>query len=686
MRTRIVLVTLLITSGAWTRTIDVSSINAGGLVSFNVFLQDHGTGLNMETLSGGESHIDDRTVYIYYVNEANNKSSFTLQADDTWNVAVYACVTLDNTNGTYAMGLQDCDFLVSLRNPYGDWMASAHVDWIETHGIPYSSQYIVPIGGSALYYIGINLKVPLSIITKTLDGSSRINVTCSLSPVANNKYITKTDATLAYLMRPLPTPTPTATYTPTPTPTPAKYTYDLAAHHIGVQAEIPEGYNKGYVSGALRSLGSGQINKTDIGVDYWLYPEGNWGAAQRIHQDNNFGPFDPGQTETHIYNIQRIWVPGRYQIRMIHDFSDEDSSNNYLDSAVLRVVTSTPTVPPTSTFTPTFTPTNTPTGTRTPTPTYTPTYTPTPTKSTYTNDLAAWDLQITGSYMEGWIKNVGTNNFDIGSGQDGLRVKFYRKNKGTGIVSFIKQDRIPGADWPVGRVDSYGFTANIWEWDYGTYDVWIEHDASNPTSESLYSEQDENLVNDFFHIEYNKYTPTPTRTRTPTPIPTPTKDQDISANYFFIPYPVRTPSYGGSKTITFTGVLANASLRSVTEDDITATWYLCPYPGEVKDAYASGIVTEFGPFGPYPLVDWYEGKDFSVSRNWQTGIYRFYWKSNYDDQYHRDANPANDAIWSSTFTILPSPTMTPTRAPLGLVIELDNKIWYFTRTGIYQTP
>jgi len=463
---------------------------------------------------------------------------------------------------------------------------------------------------------------------------------------------------------------------------------------------IPEGYRGADFMGRLRNVGINSISNTNIQGRFWIYPNGHPEEAS-VLRDEIYGPFSVGAYESHYFTVWKTWTPGSYRVMLQHNYGDDNASNNSLESRMFYVATSTPTptLPPTPT--PTWTPTPTFTGTPIPpTPTNTPvtptaTYTPSPTPAYYNNDLAAWDLaldQVGGNYyqrnIKGWIKNVGTSIFDVGS--VGLRYRFYRRNLETGIVSLIWETREYGPEespgyWPVGRVASLEKKINVGGWDYGYYDVWLEHNAADPQEETDYSEQDQNSSNDTYYITgFIVPTPTPTSTSTPTP------NFDAAAISLTVP---ATPIVGGWNTISFTGRIGSVAEGNITENNIRGRMVLNPWPYHPShEGHGDVIHDEFG-FGPFPTNGSYEDKTMDVYRLWNAGTYYIRWEHNLADiNPSRDRNAANDQIRSASFvivaptptpTIIPTATPTPTRPPLGLVIELDDKIWYFTRTGQY---
>jgi len=471
---------------------------------------------------------------------------------------------------------------------------------------------------------------------------------------------------------------------------------DLAADHIIVPYQIPEGYRGADFMGRLRNVGNNPITNNNILGRFWIYPDGQSQEAS-VLRDGIYGPFSVGAYESHYFTVYKDWKPGSYRILLQHNYTDDDASNNTLESQKFYVVTSTPTPTVSPTPTPTWTPT--PTFTETPvppTPTNTPA-TPTPTSSTYTNDIAAWNFEFpqTGSNwyqrrFDIWLKNTGTSTFNVGSGQpDGIRYKIYRRQLfDPFITTLVTQDRIPGPsespyEWPVGRIGSATKDAYIYEWDPGDYDVWVEHDASNPTSETGYSEQDQNPNNDKYVIGFT------------VPSPTPTRYIDVAAISLQVP---ATPVYGGWKTIPFVGRIGNIGSGNVYESNIRGRMVLNPWPYDPSHEGHGDVIydaTGYGPFNPYPNPGYYEDQNLNVFHNWTAGYWYIRWEENYNDLHPNvDKDLSNDQIRSASFQIIvtptptntPTPTATPTRPPLGLVIELDDKIWYFTRTGQYMVP
>jgi len=489
----------------------------------------------------------------------------------------------------------------------------------------------------------------------------------------------------------------------------------LAVEQVGVVEEVIQGYNNIGYWGRLKNVGQTVINSSTIAVSYYLYPDGNWAANQLINTDSDFGPFLQGAYETHFYDYWRTWTPGNWRIRAIHNWPDDNSANNQLDSAIIKVITWTPTPSPTATWTPTpaqptltppptNTPTQTPTYTPTPTPiTPTPTSTkgatPSPTSPSIVNDLAAWNMTVEwkgGKLYEitGYLKNVGTSTFDVGSGQpDGVRIKLLRKF-GANPAVLIDQDRVPGpaespGEWPVGRIGSYVFYPYIdtSQWDYGTHDVWIEHDASNPPEETGYSEQDQNPDNDAYHMEWSIPTPVPTSTYTPTPTitPTPTRWVDMKPIEVIVP---ATPVYGGQRGIVFHFNWGNFGIGPAEwPSQLYSEWQLRTGAGVWVN---SGYIIDSPPIPPYPTPGYNKERDYTIYADYAPGEYYINYISRYNYQTGGwDMNPANDSIQSATFLVIPTPTATPTRTPtptkpsMGVVIEIDDVLWHLVRDGKY---
>jgi len=315
------------------------------------------------------------------------------------------------------------------------------------------------------------------------------------------------------------------------------------------------------------------------------------------------------------------------------------------------------------------------------------------------NDLAAWNMTVEwkgGKLYEitGYLKNVGTSTFDVGSGQpDGVRIKLLRKF-GANPAVLIDQDRVPGpaespGEWPVGRIGSYVFDPYIdtSQWDYGTHDVWIEHDASNPPEETGYSEQDQNPDNDAYHMEWSIPTPVPTSTYTPTPTitPTPTRWVDMKPIEVIVP---ATPVYGGQRGIVFHFNWGNFGIGPAEwPSRLYSEWQLRTGAGVWVN---SGYIIDSPPIPPYPTPGYNKERDYTIYADYAPGEYYIYYKSLYNYQTGGwDMNPANDSIRSATFLVIPTPTATPTRTPtptkpsLGVVIEVDDTIWHLVRDGKY---
>lgn len=517
---------------------------------------------------------------------------------------------------------------------------------------------------------------------------------------------------------PTKTPVPTSTSTPTRTPTPlptSTISNDLAVEQVGVTEEVIQGYNQIGYFGLLKNVGQSLINSSTITVDYYLYPDGSWPSAQKIHTDSHFGPFWPGAYESHFYEYWKTWTPGNWRIRAVHNWSDDNAANNQLDSAIIKVVTWTPT--PSYTPTPTNTPTlsaDTPTPTYTPTPTWTitPTFTPvtpsptntrgvspTPTSPSGQNDIAAWDAywrihEDNPNYrvFTGLFKNVGTTTFDIGSGQpDGLRIRLYRKRLDFPTASLVGDGRMLGPEyspkeWPIGWVGEKEYVVNVSSWDYGEYDMWFEHNASDPIEETGYSEQDQNPDNDVCHFSYIVPTPTPTFTKTPTPTntPTPTLFVDMKPIQVVVP---ATPVYGGNNVgIPFTLVWGNVGIGTATDSQLRSVWDLDQI-GTYNDAW--GFLIDSGPIPPYPTPGWDKTHNIVIYHNWQPGNYQIRYRSWYHTDTGMDRDPTNDSLYSPTFVVLPTPTNTPTpthtptKPSLGVVIEVDDTIWHLVRDGKY---
>jgi len=315
------------------------------------------------------------------------------------------------------------------------------------------------------------------------------------------------------------------------------------------------------------------------------------------------------------------------------------------------------------------------------------------------NDLAAWNMTVEwkgGKLYEitGYLKNVGTSTFNVGSGQpDGVRIKLLRKF-GANPAVLIDQDRVPGpaespGEWPVGRIGSYVFDPYIdtSQWDYGTHDVWIEHDASNPPEETGYSEQDQNPDNDAYHMEWSIPTPVPTSTYTPTPTitPTPTRWVDMKPIEVIVP---ATPVYGGQRGIVFHFNWGNFGIGPAEwPSRLYSEWQLRTGAGVWVN---SGYIIDSPPIPPYPTPGYNKERDYTIYADYAPGEYYIYYISLYNYQTGGwDMNPANDLIRSATFLVIPTPTATPTRTPtptkpsLGVVIEVDDTIWHLVRDGKY---
>jgi len=483
---------------------------------------------------------------------------------------------------------------------------------------------------------------------------------------------------------------------------------------VGVTEEVIQGYNQIGYFGRLKNVGQSLINSSTITVDYYLYPDGSWPSAQKIHTDSHFGPFWPGAYESHFYEYWKTWTPGNWRIRAVHNWSDDNAANNQLDSAIIKVVTWTPT--PSYTPTPTNTPTlsaDTPTPTYTPTPTWTitPTFTPvtpsptntrgvspTPTSPSGQNDIAAWDAywrihKSNPKYrvFTGLFKNVGTTTFDIGSGQpDGLRIRLYRKRLGFPTASLVGDGRMLGPEnspkeWPIGWVGEKEYVVDVSSWDYGEYDMWFEHNASDPVEETGYSEQDQNPDNDVCHFGYIVPTPTPTFTKTPTPTntPTPTLFVDMKPIQVVVP---ATPVYGGLTSFPFQFQIGNVGIGAATESVIRSLWTMKRNGEYVR----SGLFYHDGPIPPSPTPGWLKTEDTSIYSNYVPGNYIIEYSSLYHpDSGRRDLNSLNDLLLSPTFVVLPTPTNTPTpthtptKPSLGVVIEVDDTIWHLVRDGKY---
>ena len=452
---------------------------------------------------------------------------------------------------------------------------------------------------------------------------------------------------------PTPTPTPTLTKTPTPTfipptdtptipptetPTP-KQIRDLAVVGLKVVSHpsfvVVQGATFYFVA-EVRNLGdvnfSGDVvvsatNMTSMDTLGEHTIEGGISTLSR----SKFLPFQ-------IYT--ESLAQGSYQIRIKHDQTDDDPSN---DTYTFYMGVLAPTPTPTPSPTPTYTPTSTPS------PTFTPANTPVPgAVDIAVVRLKADSLEVVQGDNQPVYAEV-RNEGDVTSSNFILSAT--NVTNGTGLGTYEISSLAPGF-----LVPERGWLFPSAGLDPGEYEIQVSHNYNSYG----HSPADEVPGNDMASIVLAVVTPTPTPTNTPSPTSTPTPTETPSPTATATPwtghYDIAALYILGATELVYPGDKGVYSACFINRGDIVSSTFYVTVENWTKggEIIHYRMITETLETNQLFSVG-FQLKSWELTPNILYRIHAQHWLST-------DEVPENDQMDLFVYVVQP-PTPTPVWAP-----------------------